>query len=111
LPAGNSVLDYRDRAILKFFLHSGARLSTACRLKVSDPVALDEGRENCVLTRVEKIIGAISKKPKGSASRRVAYGDHTQAAATLTNSRSSGRGGAHQSRRFPFRSGVRGTAK
>src|SRR3954463_4400150 len=30
------VLDYRDRAILKCFLYSGARLSTACRLKVSD---------------------------------------------------------------------------
>jgi site-specific recombinase XerD len=30
------VLDYRDRAILKSFLYSGARLSTACRLKVSD---------------------------------------------------------------------------
>jgi site-specific recombinase XerD len=27
LPAGNSVLDYCDRAILKFFLYSGARLS------------------------------------------------------------------------------------
>src|ERR1035441_1834637 len=36
LPTGNSVLDYRDRAILKFFLYSGARLSTACRLKVAD---------------------------------------------------------------------------
>jgi site-specific recombinase XerD len=36
LPDGNTVLDYRDRAILKFFLYSGARLSTACRLKVSD---------------------------------------------------------------------------
>ena len=36
LPAGDSVLDYRDRAILKFFLYSGARLGTACRLKVSD---------------------------------------------------------------------------
>ena len=36
LPAGDSVLDYRDRAILKFFLYSGARLSTVCRLKVSD---------------------------------------------------------------------------
>jgi len=36
LPAGDSLLDYRDRAILKFFLYSGARLSTACRLKVSD---------------------------------------------------------------------------
>jgi site-specific recombinase XerD len=29
-------LDYRDRAILKFFLYSGARLATTCRLKVSD---------------------------------------------------------------------------
>ncbi len=36
LPAGDGLLDYRDRAVLKFFLYSGARLSTACRLKVSD---------------------------------------------------------------------------
>src|ERR1039458_7860363 len=36
MPAGDSVLDYRDRAVLKFFLYSGARLSTVCRLKVSD---------------------------------------------------------------------------
>src|SRR5205823_13608281 len=36
LPAGDSIIDFRDRAILKFFLYSGARLSTACRLKVSD---------------------------------------------------------------------------
>jgi integrase len=36
MPAGDTVLDYRDRAVLKFFLYSGARLSTACRLKVPD---------------------------------------------------------------------------
>src|SRR5262245_58878944 len=36
LPAGDSQLDYRDRAILKFFLYTGARLGTGCRLKVSD---------------------------------------------------------------------------
>lgn len=36
LPTGESVLDYRDRAILKFFLYSGARIGTACRLKVAD---------------------------------------------------------------------------
>lgn len=35
-PAGNSALDYRDRAIPRFFLYFGARLSTVCRLKVSD---------------------------------------------------------------------------
>lgn len=36
MPAGDSVLDYRDRAIVKFFLYSGARLGTGCRLKVGD---------------------------------------------------------------------------
>jgi site-specific recombinase XerD len=36
LPAGDTLLEYRDRAILKFFLYSGARLSAVCRLKVSD---------------------------------------------------------------------------
>lgn len=36
LPAGESVVDYRDRAILKTFLWSGIRLGTGCRLKVSD---------------------------------------------------------------------------
>src|ERR1051326_9197255 len=35
-PAGDSVLDSRDRAILKLYLYSGIRLSTGCRLKVSD---------------------------------------------------------------------------
>src|SRR5262249_5606681 len=36
LPSGDSVFDFRDRAILKFFLYSGARLGTGCRLKVKD---------------------------------------------------------------------------
>lgn len=36
LPADDDLLSYRDRSILKFFLYSGARLSTACRLKVAD---------------------------------------------------------------------------
>ncbi len=36
LPHGESLVDYRDRAILKTFLWSGIRLSTGCRLKVSD---------------------------------------------------------------------------
>lgn len=36
LPGGDDLLSYRDRAILKFFLYSGAMLSTTCRLKVSD---------------------------------------------------------------------------
>jgi site-specific recombinase XerD len=36
LPHGESVLGYRDRAILKLYLYSGIRLSTGCRLKVSD---------------------------------------------------------------------------
>ncbi len=36
MPAGDSVLEYRDRAILKLYLYSGIRLSTGCRIKVSD---------------------------------------------------------------------------
>lgn len=36
LPADNSVLDYRDRAILKTFLYTGIRIGTGCRLKVKD---------------------------------------------------------------------------
>jgi integrase len=36
LPSGDSVHDYRDRAILKFYLYSGARLAAGCRLLVED---------------------------------------------------------------------------
>lgn len=36
MPSGDSVIDYRDRAMLKFYLYSGARISTGCRLRVSD---------------------------------------------------------------------------
>jgi integrase len=36
LPAGDGVLDYRDRAILKTYLYTGVRLATACRLRVRD---------------------------------------------------------------------------
>jgi integrase/recombinase XerC len=43
LPSGDSVLDFRDRAILKLYLYSGIRLSTGCRLKVSDFHQDDEG--------------------------------------------------------------------
>jgi site-specific recombinase XerD len=35
-PSGDSLLDYRDRAILKFYLYSWARLATGCRLKSGD---------------------------------------------------------------------------
>src|SRR5258708_3909417 len=36
MPTGDGLLDTRDRAILRFYLYSGARLATGCRLKVSD---------------------------------------------------------------------------
>jgi len=36
LPSGETLLDCRDRAILKFYLYSGARLGTGCRLNVAD---------------------------------------------------------------------------
>jgi site-specific recombinase XerD len=36
LPSGDTLLDYRDRAILKLYLYTGIRLSTGCRMKISD---------------------------------------------------------------------------
>jgi len=36
LPSGEDLVPYRDRAILRVYLYSGIRLSTACRLMVSD---------------------------------------------------------------------------
>jgi site-specific recombinase XerD len=36
MPAGESVIALRDRAILKFYIYSGARIATGCGLKVSD---------------------------------------------------------------------------
>jgi integrase/recombinase XerC len=35
-PAGESLLELRDRAIIKFYLYTGARIGTGCRLKASD---------------------------------------------------------------------------
>lgn len=36
MPDGDTVIDCRDRAILKTYLYTGIRLSTGCRFKVSD---------------------------------------------------------------------------
>jgi site-specific recombinase XerD len=36
LPSGDDVFAARDRAILKFYLYSGARLAAGCRLRVED---------------------------------------------------------------------------
>src|SRR5205823_2088538 len=36
LPADDSVLDDRDRAIIKTFLYTGIRIGTGCRLRVKD---------------------------------------------------------------------------
>jgi integrase/recombinase XerC len=42
MPSGDSIFDFRDRAILKLYIYSGIRLATGCRLKVED-FHLDEG--------------------------------------------------------------------
>ena len=36
LPNTDSLIHYRDRAILKFYLFSGTRIATGCRLRVED---------------------------------------------------------------------------
>lgn len=39
LPSGDSVLEFRDRAILKAWLYTGVRIGTMCRLRVKDFIA------------------------------------------------------------------------
>jgi site-specific recombinase XerD len=36
MPAGDSLIELRDRAILKFYAYTGARIETGCKLNVSD---------------------------------------------------------------------------
>jgi site-specific recombinase XerD len=36
MPSGDSLMDYRDRAILRFYIYSGARLAAGCLLTVGD---------------------------------------------------------------------------
>ena len=36
LPKGESIFDYRDRAIVKVYLYTGIRLAAGCRLQVQD---------------------------------------------------------------------------
>jgi len=36
LPEGESIVAYRDRALIRFMLYSGVRLATACRLRMQD---------------------------------------------------------------------------
>jgi site-specific recombinase XerD len=46
MPSGDSIVEARDRAILKFYLYSGSRLGTGCRLKISD--FHQEGEESTI---------------------------------------------------------------
>ena len=46
LPSEDTVLDYRDRAILKLYLYSGARLDAGCRLLVEDFHQDQDGASN-----------------------------------------------------------------
>jgi site-specific recombinase XerD len=51
LPAGDTLVDFRDRAILKTYLYTGARLAAVCRLKVSD---FHDDEEDARLSLTEK---------------------------------------------------------
>ena len=70
LPAENSVLGYRDRAILKFYLYTGARLSTGCRLQVED---FHQDEDDAVV--------GIEEKGRGRSKR--AIGIHFSAAGSI----------------------------
>lgn len=52
LPAGETPVDYRDRAILAVYIYTGVRRSTACRLEVRD--FLDDDRDRARLNIKEK---------------------------------------------------------
>lgn len=43
MPSGETDIEYRDRAILKFYVYSGARLSAGCRLQVTDFIQDESG--------------------------------------------------------------------
>lgn len=43
MPKGDGILDYRDRAILRFYIYSGARLAAGCHLMVSDFLQEESG--------------------------------------------------------------------
>ncbi len=51
LPSDDTLVDFRDRAILKTYLYTGARLASVCRLKVSD---FHDDEEDAKLTLSEK---------------------------------------------------------
>jgi integrase len=61
LPEGESVLAYRDRAILKFYLYTGARIGTGCRIKVEDFIDDEEDPK----VRIQEKGRGKSKRPVG----------------------------------------------
>ncbi|MEE9394837.1 MAG: tyrosine-type recombinase/integrase [Planctomycetota bacterium] len=60
LPEGEDFFAYRDRAILKFYLYTGVRIGTGCRLHVADFIDDDED---------PKVL--IQEKGKGKSKRPV----------------------------------------
>ena len=62
LPEGEGVLAYRDRALLKFYLYTGVRIGTGCRLHVAD--FIDDDEEDPKVRIQEKGKGK-SKRPVG----------------------------------------------
>ncbi|MCA9627576.1 MAG: tyrosine-type recombinase/integrase [Myxococcales bacterium] len=61
LPEGEEVLAYRDRAILKFYLYTGVRVGTGCRLHVADFIDDDEDPK----IRIQEKGKGKSKRPVG----------------------------------------------
>ena len=64
--SGDEVLDYRDRAILKFYLFTGARIATGCNLDVAD-FRFDEDDSTI---RIEEKAGANPSAPLESIRRQ-----------------------------------------
>jgi len=73
LPVGDSLVAVRDRAILKFYLFTGRRIATGCRLEVAD-IHMDE--HDATLR--------ITEKGHGEAKRTI--GIHSELAEALQES-------------------------
>ena len=69
LPSGDSVLDFRDRAIIKFFLYTGARIGTGCRLEFKTSTKTATRRPSRFTKRATSIdeSGFILLRPRPSA--------------------------------------------
>jgi len=79
MPTGDSLVDARDRAILKFYLYTAAQIGVGCRLKISEfhrhgeeaTVRLSEIGDSLRIDRADRRISDLRKLEDGWAECRL----------------------------------------